>query len=82
MRTEGFSWVPNSLLTPSLIWGALPPSSPPLLPEALTRFLNRAEQQFPGMLFSRATVLLMISPVLSLGGRGRGPGMGGACVQG
>ena len=41
----------------------------PLLPKGLTRFLNRAEQQFPGMLFSRDTVLLMISPVLSLPGK-------------
>lgn len=36
-----------------------------------SRFLNRAEQQFPGMLFSKGTVLLMISPVLSLPGEVR-----------
>lgn len=37
-------------------------------PQSLTRFLKRAEQQFPGTLFSRGTVLFMISPVLSLPG--------------
>ena len=62
--------------------GLRPPPTVPQRP--LTRFLNSAEQQFPGMLFSRGTVLLMISPVLSLPGQVRegliptGPGAAGA----
>lgn len=48
--------------------GPQPPLSCLCIQEALTRFLKRAEQQFPGMLFSSGTVLLMISPVLSLPG--------------
>lgn len=66
MRAETAS---PGLRTPSR--GHLPGlRTPPTAPQRpLTRFLNSAEQQFPGMLFSRGTVLLMISPVLSLPGQ-------------
>lgn len=57
------------LPTPSPRRMSWPEDPRPLLPAGLTRFLNRAVQQFPGMLFSRGTVLLMISPVLSLPGK-------------
>ena len=79
---DGLSWAPNTLSKER------PPDPGPPLPEALTRFLNRAEQQFPGTLFSKGTELLMISPVLSLPGEVRewlippGPAVAGAWVQG